>query len=168
MIRLLGLLLVAPVICHADEQLIAKYRPLLDQCYEEANRDDAKIQCVGTISRACMGEEEGGETTRGMSTCLHSETVVWDEFLNREYALSMNWAKTADEDDKPIFPEFANRAKSLRDAQRAWIAFRDAECGFEYAIWGAGSMRHISGADCLLQMTADRTVALVNLRETLQ
>ena len=33
------------------------------------------------------------------------------------------------------FPEFANRAKALRDAQRAWIRFRDAECGLAYAVW---------------------------------
>ena len=80
----------------------------------------------------------------------------------------MAWAKAGDADDMANFPEFANRADSLRAAQRAWIAFRDAECGLEYALWGSGSMRNIAGTDCLMHMAAERTIELRAKREFMQ
>ena len=60
------------------------------------------------------------------------------------------------------------RVEALRDAQRAWIAFRDAECAMEYAAWGTGSIRSIAGADCMMSLTAERTVRLIELRELME
>jgi len=55
----------------------------------------------------------------------------------------------------------------LRDAQRAWIAYRDANCAMEYGLWGAGSMRQIAGADCQMRMTAERMLELRSYRQQL-
>ena len=153
---------------HADPTLVTIYGPLLEQCYLEADGSEAKIQCIGALSQSCMAEEDGGETTLGISLCLSSEAEVWDVFLNEEYQKSMSWAKSADQEDQEYFPEFANRASALRDAQRAWIAFRDAECSLAYAAWGAGSMRHIAGNDCIMTLTAKRAIEVRNIREFLQ
>jgi len=111
-----------------------------------------------------MAREEKGETTVGMVACMLAEAQVWAVWLDTEYRASMDWAEAQDEAERAAFPEFANRATALRDAQRAWIAFRDAECGLAYALWGAGSMRLLAGADCRLEMTAARARDLRVLR----
>ena len=53
---------------------------------------------------------------------------------------------------------------ALRDAQRAWIAYRDAECGLAYARWQDGSMRVIVAANCLMTMTAQRAIELRDMK----
>lgn len=152
----------------ADQELAARYGPLLLQCYENAPDGQAQIQCIGSLSGACIDQEDGGETTFGIASCNNAETLIWDGLLNDEYQKSMAWAKEGDAEDQTDFPEFANRANALRDAQRAWIPFRDANCNLDYAAWGAGSMRHIAGTSCLLQMTAERTIDLRFIRDFMQ
>jgi uncharacterized protein YecT (DUF1311 family) len=115
-----------------------------------------------------MDSQEGGHSTLGMTACLNAEADVWDGFLNTEYWATQDWAKAADEEEAAQFPEFAVMAERLREAQRAWIAFRDAECALSYAEWGSGSMRNIAHADCRMQMTAERTIELRRMREMFQ
>ena len=55
-------------------------------------------------------------------------------------------------------------ARQLRDAQRAWIAFRDADCGLVYAIWAGGSIRIIVAGNCHLDKTARRSIELRDMR----
>lgn len=85
---------------------------------------------------------------------------AWDRLLNETYAdlvlLSHRRELLAEEEGRTPAP----LQTMLRDAQRAWIAFRDADCDHEYAIWGEGSMRQIAGALCLLERTATRTLEL--------
>ncbi len=126
---------------------------------------DARSACIGQMSQTCMDSQDGGHTTLGMSSCLGAEADVWDRFLNAEYKATMAWSKAADEGEAVYFPEYAKRVESLRAAQRAWIAFRDAECSLAYAQWGSGSMRNIAGADCRMQMTAKRALELRDMRE---
>ena len=148
----------------ATEHEVETYGPLLEQCYAEA-QTVAKPGCVGAASKACMDDQDGGHTTFGMASCLHAEAAVWDRFLNAEYKALMAVSVAMDADEGPDFADFANRADTLRAAQRAWIGYRDASCAHAYAQWGSGSMRHIAGTDCMLQMTADRTIELIGLRE---
>ncbi len=100
-----------------------------------------------------------------MTSCTLAEARVWDGFLNSEYAATMGFFQDWDEGESTHFPEYAKRQENLRDAQRAWIAYRDAECGLANAIWGSGSMRHIAGSTCMLNMTARRTIELFEMRE---
>ncbi|MEM9342215.1 MAG: lysozyme inhibitor LprI family protein [Pseudomonadota bacterium] len=158
-----ALLIAAPAA--ATEHEVKTYGHVLEACYLAAENAEGRTACIGKMAEACMETEEGGYSTFGMASCNTGEMLVWDFFLNTEYMNTMDWAKAADASEGENFPEFANRVESLRDAQRAWIAFRDAECGMAYAQWGAGSMRHISGTGCVLQMTAERTIELVGYRE---
>lgn len=137
----------------------------LRACYDAAEDPDARRACMFQTSEMCQNAEEGGGSTLGITTCNHSETTAWDVLLNEEYKATLAWAKTFDQEDQHHFPEFANREDSLIAAQRAWIAFRDAECGLRYAIWGPGSMRHIAGTACMLTETAERTIELRSMRE---
>ena len=158
-------LLFLPGLAVAEDDLKTIYGPLLAQCYQEAVGAEAKTQCVGALALECMAQEDAGETTLGMSMCNSAEADFWDDLLNREYQLTMAWAKAHDVEEAKFFPEYANLAKSLREAQRAWISFRDAECGLAYSMWGSGSMRHIAGSGCILDMTADRAIELRTKRE---
>ena len=145
-----------------------KYDLMLDACYYGAEDATARAACDGVVIRACIQGEEGGETTLGMASCAAAATKAWDGLLNAEYRETIGWTQMMDSEDKALFPEFANREDALRQAQRAWIAFRDAECGFAYAQWGAGSMRHIAGTECIRQLTAKRTLELGAARDVMR
>ena len=147
----------------ATEHEVAQYGPLLDKCYAAADTEDARRACMGQMAQTCMDSQEGGHSTLGMTSCLNAEADVWDKFLNVEYKATMAAFRAMDEDEAEYFPEFANRAEKLRDAQRAWIAFRDGECALAYAMWGSGSMRNIAYTDCRMQMTAKRAMELRDL-----
>ncbi|MDC1380629.1 DUF1311 domain-containing protein [Octadecabacter sp.] len=63
-----------------------------------------------------------------------AEREAWDRLLNAEYASTMNGMRRVDAQEVEHFLQFANRADSLRTAQRAWIALRDADFTLEYAM----------------------------------
>jgi uncharacterized protein YecT (DUF1311 family) len=114
------------------------------------------------VFQPCVDKPDGG-TTLGTTDCHLREHRAWDVLLNEAYARVVSHATSLDAN--AMRPEFANYQESLRTAQRAWIALRDADCGLEYARFGAGSMRHIAHTACLSRMTADRTLYLLRLLE---
>ncbi len=136
----------------------------VDACFAS----DTPESCFGAGAAACFDGAPDGQTTVGMMFCLLAEANAWDRILNAEYAGARAAARAADDIERANFPEYAVRADQVQAAQRAWIAFRDADCAMEYGIWGAGSMRQISGADCQLQMTARRAVDLHGYRQALE
>ena len=154
--------LALPVQAVATEHEVATYGAVLESCYAVAE-DGAHAACIGKMAESCMESEEGGYSTLGMVYCTNAETQVWDRYLNREYKVTLDALKDMDADEAEFFPDFAKRAETLRAAQRAWIAFRDAECGLAYAMWGSGSMRNIAAVNCQLEMTAKRTLELRDL-----
>jgi len=165
-LRVLALVLtVLPGVVVAEEELVTIYGPVLAQCYATAVGFEEKTACIGALALECMEKEDGGQTTIGMSMCNRAEAEFWDGLLNKEYQLTMAWAKANDIEEAKFDPQFANLANALRDAQRAWITFRDAECGLAYAVWGSGSMRQIAGSSCFADMVAERTIELRDIRE---
>jgi uncharacterized protein YecT (DUF1311 family) len=107
-----------------------------------------------------MATSAGGETTIGMSACAMAEYEGWDRLLNETWADLMIIARrqalgALEEGVEPLPTE-----EMLREAQRAWLGFRDADCEQEYAIWGDGSQRQVAGAWCLLDRTATRVLEL--------
>lgn len=162
------LVLSAPLSAVADEHEVETYSPSLLQCLAAATTPEARTACKGVMSTACMEGEDGGYSTYGMVRCTAAETQVRDKFLNASYQKQMQGMHQMDASEATQFPEFAHRAKALRDVQRAWVIFRDAECGLAYAMWGAGSMRQIAGASCVLEMTADRAIVMESLGEEMR
>lgn len=92
--------------------------------------------------QACM--TRAGGVTATMLDCIGAEHRVQDARLNAAYRAASR-----------ALP--ATRRASLTAAQRAWIAFRDSECGF-VADPDGGSLAHVMGNDCMLRMTAERRV----------
>ncbi len=121
----------------------------VDSCFATALREGMDASCIGAASGICM-EQPGGFTTQGMSQCTSAETEVWDGYLNRAYKARM----------AEITPD---QKTALREAQRAWIAFRDADCGLQYQMFIDGTMRSNIYTGCMLDMTARRALALRDL-----
>ncbi len=84
-----------------------------------------------------------------MLDCIVDETMRQDKQLNAVYKQLLGTVSAA-------------RQKDLREAQRAWIKFRDANCDFYYDSEG-GSSAQLIASDCRMTMTADRTAELRSL-----
>ena len=50
--------------------------------------------------------------------------------------------------------------RMLRDAQRAWIKFRDLNCSWESDFYRGGTHQPVAGTFCVLRMTEARTKEL--------
>lgn len=83
--------------------------------------------------------------------CIGAETEQQDARLNTAYKTAMAAFEPAQQ-------------AQLRDAQRAWIKYRDANCGMYYRLTG-GTMDQINGASCVLEMTKTRATELSALSE---
>lgn len=123
-------------------------------CFKNSKPGRVDPGCIGKAARQCQTATPDGETTIGIGQCLMAEMAQWDKLLNREYG------KT-----RMAYADSPDLADQLRDAQRAWIALRDADCELEYARWGGGSMRSIAAANCRLTHTARRALSLRNMRD---
>jgi uncharacterized protein YecT (DUF1311 family) len=115
--------------------------------------------CIGQAATVCS-EQPGGYTTVGLGFCLGAERDWWDARLNEVYAALMAREKKIDAEMEEIGATVPRIAPSLRDMQRAWIAFRDASCAYEYSKWGGGSGGGPAHAACAMRLTAEQTVAL--------
>lgn len=170
--RLAAVLILLAGVARAEPQPavaeLMHYMAPVTACFDAAEVPEEARACVTAQSSLCMDTEEAGYSTVGMMFCTLAEYEAWDRLLNREYQATMDGLRRMDEEEAEFFPEYANRAESLRAAQRAWIPFRDAECALAYAMWGAGSMRQIAGASCLLDMTAERTIEIRFLGEQMR
>ena len=98
---------------------------------------------------ACM--DKSGGVTMDMIECIGAETQRQDARLNKAYKVLTG----------SVTPE---RKKQLQEAQRTWIKFRDANCGFYYDPDG-GSLARVSANNCMMTMTANRAKELENLAQ---
>jgi len=99
---------------------------------------------------AAQPEDECAGTTYDESVCLSKIYKQADANLNTVYQKAITSAAHFGEKD------IAN----LKDAERKWIAYRDATCKAEYNLWGGGSGGPNALARCLIQLTRERTVRL--------
>ena len=144
-----------------------EYQWMLDDlraCYEGADTGAGKHACEAVILEPCQNTLEGGWSNLGTTRCIQFEGEAWDVLLNEEYRKTIEWLAELDQEDMEYNPEFAVRVDVLKDAQRAWITYRDAECRSAYSIWGSGSMRLPFRAACILGETSERTIELWAIR----
>lgn len=152
-------LVLAPVAAQADATH-DRFMDDLPTCVDAAADRYEASECISVYADTCMVEAEDGQSNLGMTACLNAEADAWDKLLNQEYRAALGWAESADQEEAKYFPEYANRVDTIRAAQRAWIAFRDANCEMAYGLWGSGSMRYPAHALCRRDMTAERTLDL--------
>lgn len=161
---ILTVALMLPSFTQAEPQpAVLELMPFMEEvpiCFDSAFTPDEARICSGIGTKICMESSDNGYTTLGMMFCAQAETQAWDDLLNREYQSRLAGFRRVDAQEAEHFPQFANRAESLRNMQRAWITFRDAKCSLSYDMWGAGSMRNIAGSQCRQMMTAEQTIYL--------
>ena len=116
----------------------------IEACYMDHEPDARREQCVGAYATACMDLNSEGSTTIGMIECLAEERDAWDVRLNARYA-----------ELQPLLHNDRGR-EALRDAQRAWIAYRDAECLFSSSRVAGGSIYNYIHTQCLNRITKSR------------
>lgn len=92
-----------------------------------------------------------GQSTAGMIDCIAAELKAQDVRLNRAYQAAQKRL------------ELPRQKAALTKAQRAWIAFRDADCASLFdADWGSAS--RLEANSCMLEHTARRADALQAFR----
>jgi len=89
-------------------------------------------------------------TQPDMNVCSGKGYQAADRLLNSTYAKLM---AAADESDK----------KRLRNAERAWIAFRDAQCAYETSASIDGTIHPMEVSGCYTSKTIARTKELTSL-----
>ena len=132
----------------ADDTPTAQQIAAIRACAEN-NQDDvteAERQCLFNLVAVPCQDQEGGQSTFGMARCFDLETRIWDRILNDNYN-SLRGVLDA------------GRAAKLRDMQRAWIASRDATCGF-YDPQSQGTIAIPMASACLARETARRALLL--------
>ena len=101
---------------------------------------------------ACL---DGEMSTQGMVECYGAAYEAWDAALNEAYATLMD---TLSEEE----------ATALRDAQRAWIRFRDAESAFLASLMtpDRGTIMRITVNAAMTDLVKQRTQALRSLDDS--
>jgi len=92
---------------------------------------------------ACMAK---AKSTLDMVNCNSAELTVRNAALNAAYAQAMQRVDTA--------------SAALKAAERAWIAYRDADCGVYEDRNQFGTLGEIEAGTCMIDRTIERTGAL--------
>jgi uncharacterized protein YecT (DUF1311 family) len=134
----------------AAQEDLGEYEPVAERlgaemtaCLGASDTREGDAACADRLGALCVEIGPAGETTYGLAACTQALTRAWDGELNRLWPSAV-----------------AAGGERLRNAQRAWIAFRDAECLFEAARWEGGSMGAYAGGFCVAGMTAERVADL--------
>ena len=97
-----------------------------------------------------------------MNYCAEQEWKEADRRLNAEYRK----ARAAMQNLDDVMPEGQKGAAvALRDAQRAWITFRDKACEAEGWLFRGGTMEPLIYWTCMSSLTEQRTKSLEVLSE---
>ncbi|SMH57915.1 Uncharacterized conserved protein YecT, DUF1311 family [Azospirillum lipoferum] len=121
---------------------------VLGVCVATASSAHAESRNLSITYTNCM--DNAGGVTAEMHGCIGAEHEKQDKRLNAAYKAAM---KTVE----------GKRAQDFKEVQRAWLKFRDLNCGF--AGGGEGTIAGILGASCVLNMTAERADELQAIAE---
>ena len=112
----------------------------------------ALIGAAVSASAGDQGDPEPGcnGSTYEMVDCFKAKTAQWDKRLNTAYPKALSMAQP-------------KQREQLRKAQRAWVAYRDANC--LYWDLGEGTIARIQAGDCMYRMTKERAEELEGAAE---
>lgn len=110
---------------------------------------------------------ENPQAQQEMNYCAGQDAERADAELNNVYRTTIERAREADSEYARIDPGGASardgepgEEASLRTAQRAWVAFRDAHCRLQSFEARGGSMQPMLEAGCRATLTRARTAEL--------
>ena len=130
----------------AKDKPDARAAAAIQDCVKSKSATGMGETCIGIVSGPCL-DKAADPSTAGMVACVARERAVWDDILNETY--NRLRAKLD-----------AKQQQKLRDMQRAWIAARDATCGFYWDFY-QGTMASPMSAGCVNKETAERALFLL-------
>ncbi len=97
-------------------------------------------------------------STVEMNFCADKDFEAADKALNATYEATLASTKTRDL-EKPY--DAKSFEEAMRAAQRAWVAYRDADCkGLVAQEWAGGSGTSAAVLGCMTEKTIERTKEL--------
>lgn len=93
------------------------------------------------------------QTQAEMNACAYQDWEAADAVLNALWPQARAVTKAQDAD---LPEELKGADQALLDAQRAWIAFRDAQCASEGFAMRGGSAEPLLIYGCMASLTEDR------------
>lgn len=95
--------------------------------------------------------------TLQINECLSAKYKTTDGKLNQVYKQILNEFGKRSKDGEAS----ANAARqSLIATQKAWLQFRDGECGARYAYFLEGTIRNSTALECKIDLTSSRITTL--------
>jgi uncharacterized protein YecT (DUF1311 family) len=97
------------------------------------------------------------KTTVDMISCADRELRKHDTEMARTYRMLTERAKTMNAPEPGYGPPPLD---ALQQSQRAWLAFRDADCHWKSTSFYGGTGQAVIAANCRAVMTRDRAAEL--------
>ncbi len=118
-----------------------------------------QIAAIDATLKACI-DKDGSNL--GMKMCTSDADAAADRLLNAIYRSNVEQLKKA----APSDDERASNQETLKRlvaSERAWIAYRDADCDLQGTEMLGGSGESLVIVDCVLSMTKQRAKSLDDL-----
>jgi uncharacterized protein YecT (DUF1311 family) len=92
-----------------------------------------------------------GTSTMQVNACLEARLTESDAILNRYFQVALKRVRKEDG---------GATARRFIQAERSWVAYRDAECASVFDYWSGGTIRVGMEVDCRIRLTGLRTYAI--------
>ncbi|HEY0325513.1 MAG TPA: lysozyme inhibitor LprI family protein [Allosphingosinicella sp.] len=116
------------------------------------------------MAAALLGAQEPdcrtAETQADMNRCAYLDFQAADRELNQLWPQMVALARESDRELGPDFDDRPSGEQTLREAQRAWLSFRDGWCTYEGYEARGGSMETMLYEGCRATLTRDRVAQL--------
>jgi len=147
-------------IAHAQEPATDQDRAAVVKCLADAKKNKTVPEtCIGVVQKPCLDTPDG-QSTLGMKDCSNRETAVWDERLNKAYKALLDQLGDIDAERNG---KKVKGADLIRDAERAWLSFRDKQCDVTGLPMEGGTGAGVLVDDCYLEQTAEHALWLESI-----
>ena len=119
----------------------------------------AALCCVSAVQAQEIDCDQA-TTQLEMNLCAQQDFQIADKALNAAYSKAVAAMKSVDAN---LDGNMKGAEKALREAQRAWITFRDNACAAEGYLMRGGSAEPLLVNGCLARLTDQRTADLESL-----
>lgn len=102
------------------------------------------------------------QTQAQMNQTAGAQYKAADAAMTRQWQRTYAYMKGRDAQDRSRGGGFGYAAATLA-SQRAWLAFRDAQCVIEGGEYAGGSMQPLVQVQCKTRLTNERTTQLAKL-----
>jgi uncharacterized protein YecT (DUF1311 family) len=143
-------LALSPALAQKDFEPTDAERKIIAACLADNAGESELVQmssCIGLVAGPCP--DAPGANTFTIVACHMREEKIWDAYLNDWYGEAQDKLK-----DEP------GAASALKEAERAWIVFRDAKCEYWEKRYEGGTFASVMAGDCMRIETGRRALEM--------